>query len=348
MGNDEDVLRQAASWLEGGAAVALATVAGTWGSAPRPVGSHLAVDPLGQVVGSVSGGCVEAAVVREALDCLHDGKARLLSYGVTHERAWELGLPCGGRIEVLVARLDSRASVDEILASTAARRAAVVAMDLRTGVSRVLPLLPDQPAGVEVDVAEALLAEAREAVRRGESRRVEGPDGPLLLRTYVPAVQLIVVGAVHIAQALAVMAAQLGFQVIVVDPRRAFATAARFPGVALRTEWPEEALAAIGLGPRSAVVTVTHDPKIDEPALAAALRSDAFYVGALGSRRSQAARRERLLQLGFGQADLARIHGPVGLAIGAVSPGEIAISVLAEIVATLRAPPAATPALKPV
>jgi xanthine dehydrogenase accessory factor len=146
----------------------------------------------------------------------------------------------------------------------------------------------------------------------------------------------LIIGAVHVAQALAPMARQAGLEVVVVDPRRAFATASRFPGVKVVGEWPAEAMALLGLDRRTAVVTLAHDPKIDDPALAAALRSEAFYVGALGSRRSHAARLERLRALGFGEGDLGRIHGPVGLPIGAVSPGEIAVSILAQLVERLR------------
>jgi len=152
------------------------------------------------------------------------------------------------------------------------------------------------------------------------------------------------VGAVHIAQALAPMARLAGLDVFVVDPRRAFATPGRFPGVKLETDWPAPALARIGLDRRTAVVTLSHDPKIDDPALAAALRSEAFHVGALGSRKTQAARRERMRGEGFAEADVARIHGPVGLAIGAVSPGEIAVSILAEVVARMRGPGLSGPA----
>jgi xanthine dehydrogenase accessory factor len=223
----------------------------------------------------------------------------------------------------------------EVLRRVAAKRPVVVATDLGSGTASLVdPFDPSQPGAPD------LLREAREAALRDESRKVERPDGPVFLRPYNPPVRVVVVGAVHVAQALVPMTQQAGYDVVVVDPRRAFATPERFPGVTLRGEWPEEALAAIGIDRRTAVVTITHDPKLDDPALAAALRSDAFYLGALGSRKTQAARRERLRALGFGDRDLERIHGPVGLAIGAVSPGEIAVSILAEIVASLRTGPA--------
>ena len=219
----------------------------------------------------------------------------------------------------------------EVLRRVAAKRPLVVVTELRSGNTSLFdPFDPAQAGDAE------LLRRVREAAVSDESCRVELPGGAVFLRPYNPPVRVFVVGAVHVAQALAPMTQQAGYDVVVVDPRGAFATADRFPGVTLRSEWPDEALAALGLDRRTAVVTITHDPKLDDPALAAALRSDAFYVGALGSRKTQAARRERLRGMGFTDRDLDRIHGPVGLSIGAVSPGEIAVSILAQIVAMLR------------
>ena len=226
-----------------------------------------------------------------------------------------------------------RALLSALLRELAARRAAVVATDLATGEARLLdPFAPDP------EVAPDLAAAAREAALRDQSARLERPSGALFLRVFNPPVQVMIVGAVHVAQSLAPMAALAGYDVLVVDPRRSFATEERFRGIPTSTEWPDEALARVGLGRRTAVVTMTHDPKIDDPALAAALRSEAFYVGALGSKKTQAARRERLREMGFSDADLGRIHGPVGLPLGAVSTAEIAVSILSELVACLRKP----------
>jgi xanthine dehydrogenase accessory factor len=218
-----------------------------------------------------------------------------------------------------------------VLADVAAKRPVVLAVDLASGAGRLV-----HPADPEPGLDPSLVAAAREAVARDESAKVEVGGATVFLRVYNPPVRVIVVGAVHIAQSLGGMVRLAGYEPIVVDPRRAFATAARFEGIPLVQEWPEEALARLGLDRRAALVTMTHDPKIDDPALAAALRSDAFYVGALGSRKTQAARRERLRALGFSDADLARIHGPVGLPIGARSTGEIAVSILSQVVAALR------------
>jgi len=215
----------------------------------------------------------------------------------------------------------------------AAKRPVVLATRLATGEDCLLHPFDPSPGGDA-----ALVALAREAADRDESRTVETADGEVFLRVFNPPVRLVIVGAVHVAQALSPMARLAGYDVVVVDPRRSFATSARFQDVAVTTEWPDEAMARIGVDRRSAVVTMTHDPKIDDPALVAALRSKAFYVGALGSKKTQAARRERLREQGFSEADVARIHGPVGFSIGAVSPGEIAVSILAQLVACLRRP----------
>jgi xanthine dehydrogenase accessory factor len=208
----------------------------------------------------------------------------------------------------------------------------VVATDLTTGQAALLHPFGEGGPDPDPELAE----EARHAATRDQSGTFERPTGGVFLQVLNPAVRVIIVGAVHIAQSLAPMVQLAGYDVVVVDPRRAFATPDRFRGIPLVGEWPEEALGRLGLDRRTAVVTMTHDPKIDDPALAAALRSDAFYVGSLGSKKTQAARRERLRAMGFTEGQLARIQGPVGLPIGAVSPGEIAISILSQLVSCLR------------
>jgi xanthine dehydrogenase accessory factor len=226
-----------------------------------------------------------------------------------------------------------RAVLDALLADRAAKRSAVLVTNLKTGEERLLH--PDAgdaaPPGLEADVAAALAHD--------ESRSVETPEGDWFVQPFQPPVRLIVVGAVHIAQPLAEMGALAGLDVVIVDPRTAFATEARFPNVRLVTEWPDKALAQLAPDRRTAIVTLTHDPKLDDPALGAALRSDCFYVGALGSRKTHAARLGRLRKQGFSDDELARIRGPAGLAIGARTPAEIALSVAAQIVECLRAAP---------
>ena len=215
-----------------------------------------------------------------------------------------------------------RATLDGLLASSRAGRPVVLATDLATGEQRIL-----DPATSEA---------ASAALRRDACAHVEEDGRRWFLQPWSRPLRLILVGAVHIAQPLAAMAAMAGYAVTVVDPRRLFATAERFPGVAIEDEWPDRALEALAPDARTAVVTLTHDPKLDEPALAVALRSPAFYVGALGSRKSHAERCERLRARGLGDAELGRIHAPVGLAVGARTPAEIAVSILAEVTQRLR------------
>ena len=337
MSDDLDVLSRAHAWDAEGLGVALATVVSTWGSAPRQAGSLLAANARGDFAGSVSGGCVEGEVIREARRTIEDGAPRFLRFGVSDERAFEVGLACGGTIEVHVARVGRGAILGPLLARMAAREPVVLATDLDRGdMALADPRAADATAGAD------LAAGARAAAERDAPGRVESAGRAWLLRPFNPSVRVIVCGAVHVAQALVPMIRLAGYEAIVVDPRRAFATEARFGTAPIVSAWPGEALPRLGLDRRTAVVALTHDPKLDDPALAAALRSEAFYVGALGSRSSQAARRERLRATGLGDAELARIHGPVGLPIGARSSAEIAVSILAEIVAALRG--ARTPA----
>jgi len=223
--------------------------------------------------------------------------------------------------------------LERLLKDRAAKVPVVLVTDLDSGAQALV--YPEEAAG-DLPLAADALARVREALRADESRTIEHDGKRLFLHVQNPPLRLIVVGAVHIAQALAPMAALAGYNVTIVDPRRAFATDARFPDVTLIGEWPDEAMAAMNLDRRTAVVTLTHDPKVDDPALQTALKSDVFYVGALGSKRTHAARLARLKSAGFGDAECARIHGPVGLDIGAVSAAEIAVSILAQITAVLR------------
>ena len=327
-------LREAARWLGEGAGVSLATVVSTWGSSPRPAGSQLAVREGGDFVGSVSGGCVEGAVVEQALQVIESGVSEVLSFGVTDEMAWEVGLACGGQVRIHVERFADRETLAALLAAREAREPRVWLCWLDAARRRLLA--PGDLPGLDAEVGDA----AHEALRSDSARSIESAEGPVFVQPLTPPLRLVVVGAVHIAQHLAAMARGAGYAVTVVDPRGAFASETRFPGVALSRAWPEAALAEIGLDARSALVTLSHDPKIDEPALEAGLASGAFYVGSLGSRRTHARRLERLRDRGLGDEALARIHAPVGLDIGARSPAEIAVSILAQITEVLRARPA--------
>jgi xanthine dehydrogenase accessory factor len=326
-----DPLAAATGWLADKRKVALATVTRTWGSAPRQAGSQMAVREDGAFTGSVSGGCVEGSVIGEAQAALEDGKARNLKFGVSNEDAWAVGLACGGTIEIHVTPLlaDKQQKVlAELTRARDAKHAAVLATDLASGESRLL--YPD------TDGTDALTEAARIQARRDESATVEAEGKSWFLTVFNPPLDLAIIGAVHIAQPLARMAPVADYAVRIIDPRTGFATSDRFPGGTLSHQWPDEALASAPLTARSAIVALTHDPKLDDPALSAALRSPAFYIGALGSRTTHAKRLERLRADGFSDAELARIHGPIGLDIGAHSPAEIAIAILGEMTAQLR------------
>ena len=316
----DDIPAQALAWHRDGRGAALATVVETWGSAPRPVGAQLAVSGRSEIAGSVSGGCVEGAVVAEALDAMETGRPTILEFGVGDDEAFAVGLACGGTIRVMVEPV-GRAVPEALLADLVAARAA------------------HEPVGYAVDTA----AWTRSLVRPGDSLAGErfasdrsGFEGDTFVAVLNPPLRLVVVGGVHIAQPLVTMARLAGYAPTVVDPREAFASADRFPGTALSHDWPDEALRALGLDARCAVVMLTHDPKLDDPALGVALRSPAFYVGALGSTRTHGKRLARLREAGLGEEALARLHAPIGLDIGASSPAEIAVAVLAEITARLR------------
>lgn len=322
-------LEALAAWRAAGKRIAWAVVVRTWGSSPRPPGSRLAVCETGEFFGSVSGGCVEAAVVTEALDVLAGGPPRLLSYGVTHEMAWEVGLACGGQVEIYVEAVPDL--FGSLMAARAEKRPVVLATPIEPN-SGGSPSLLD-PAADSDSVGETVRVAAARALVRDQAEVVESRGGALFLEPFNPSLRLVVVGAVHIAHPLCRLAAIAGFEVIVVDPRTAFT----LPGVERSTLWPDEAMAEIRPDRRTAVVTLTHDPKLDDPALAAALDSPAFFVGCLGSSKTHQARVDRLAGRGFDAAAIGRLHGPVGLRIGARTPEEIAVSILAQLVERLRA-----------
>jgi xanthine dehydrogenase accessory factor len=309
----------ALDWHQAGRGAALATVVQTWGSAPRRVGAQLVVSGDGRLEGSVSGGCVEGAVVMEAQEALADGKHRVLEYGVSDGDAFAVGLACGGTIRILVEPVGGTmpvALLADLVAAQKARAQVAYEVNLTTGIG-------------------AVLRDAYPERMRLDRSGVED-DGETFVAVHNPPLRLVVVGAVHIAQALVPMAQLAGYDPAVIDPRAAFASPERFPGVTLLEDWPDEAVAALGLDARTALVLLTHDPKLDDPALASGLRQKCFYIGALGSKRTHAKRVERMLAAGFGEPDTARIHGPVGLDIGAAGPAEIAIAILAEMTAVLR------------
>lgn len=285
----------------------LATVVRIWGSAPCGVGSHLAVREDGHFVGSVSGGCVEGEVIAESLDLMEQGGVRLLEYGVEDAKAWEVGLACGGNLSVYLEKMHP--DIVDLLHDIDARKPVVRGVCLGDDTARFFP--PDKV----------------------QNSRIEEIGGKQwFLRAYLPPIRLIIVGAVHIAQSLSLMARESGYDVVIIDPREGFASPERFADADVRIEWPENALDALKLDSRCGLVVLTHDPKIDDPALIKALSCNCFYVAALGSNRTHAARLERLRRMGVGEENLGRINGPAGLPIGSATPAEIAVSILAQAV----------------
>ncbi len=334
-----DILADLDHWRAEKKSIALATVIQTWGSSPRRPGAKMAITPDGGIAGSVSGGCVEGAVFEEGVESLKASHPKLLHFGVADETAWEVGLACGGSIDILVRPLDFE--FFEALRS-------VVVQD-QPAVSVIVVRGPDELLGREILVRDdkpvmgtlneelnaVILRLAKETLAQGKPRRVLlNEELEVFMEPLLPPPTVIAVGGVHIAIALVALAKTLGFRTVVVDPRTAFGNEARFAHAdQLIQLWPQEAFQQVPLTSTTAITMLTHDPKLDDPALKIALSSPAFYVGALGSKTTQAKRRQRLLDEGLTEAQLNRLHGPIGLEIGAGTPEEIAMSIMAEIVA---------------
>ena len=295
-------------WRARGDRVALATVVATRRSAPRPVGSKLIVSERGELLGSVSGGCVESDVAVTAAEVIAEGTPRLLTYGIDDEQAWSVGLPCGGEIDVFVERFEG-----ELPDSAEPAVALTVLTGERAGEHRLL--LGDE-------------------VEPGPSRVLELDGETVFAEVLGPPPRLIVVGGIDTAEELCRSAKALGWRTAVADPRPGLVTRERLPSPdELVVAWPAEALEQLAPGADTAVVVLTHEERLDVPALVSALASEAFYVGAIGSRRTQGKRRERLLEAGVGEEELERLAGPAGLDLGGHSPAETALSILAEVLA---------------
>ncbi len=332
----QEVLSELASWKERGDRIALATVIDVQRSAPRPPGAKMAVNDRGEIAGSVSGGCVEGAVAEIADGILRGDPPQLLHFGIADSDAWDVGLPCGGEIDVWVeaykygphpprfeevARAGGRAAEVTVLEGVSPGAKLLVEADGARSGSLGSPELDDEAARM---ADELLWAETSE--RRGS----------LFVDVVGPAPRLIVFGAVDIAASLCSVARVCGWRSYVVDPRARFATPSRFPdAVEVIAAWPEEAMARLGgVDPATSIVVLTHDPKLDDAALVLALRSPARFIGAMGSRRAQAKRRERLVAAGVSDEELERLSAPVGLDLGAIAREETALSIMAEIVAS--------------
>ncbi len=344
-----ELLETVRDWQAEGATLGRAVVVRTFGSAPRPEGATLVVTADGRLAGSVSGGCVEGAAFEEIQAARAAGVSRVIRYGISDEQAWDVGLACGGIIDVLV--------------EPYVRPEVVAAATLRAGSVVVIPLPADAPPaafgphppgagetpGASLSVADdgglagstgvpeadaAIVHAARALLARGGSATVTVAGRQFFLEGYPAAARLVIVGAVQVAMPLARIARELGYTTVVVDGRAAFATAERFPDVdRLVVGWPDEVADEIGLGPTDAVAVLTHDVKFDEPAIIEGLRRGCRYVGAVGSRKTQADRRARLSAAGVTDAELARLRGPIGLDLGGRAPAETALAIMAEVVA---------------
>lgn len=320
-------LAAARTWLAAGRPVALATVIDTWGSALVRAGGQMAIAGPDEFQGSVSGGPAEEQVIAAALDVIANGRPQLLKFGIEDDAAQRAGLACGGQIRIHVARLDPNADrdlVDRLTAALAQRQRLVTRLGLADGSRTIL----DGDDLNDPEIADAL--------RRGRS--AVDASGETFLHVLAPAPRIIIVGATEIAQHLTSMAIASGYDVTVIDPRAGYANSNRFPGALLLSKPPSEAMMAAVLDSYTAVVTLTHVDQIDDDALTIALKSSCRYIGSLGSRRTHAKRVARLQAAGFSDGDFARIHAPVGMNIAAETPGEIATSILAEIIAAFRKP----------
>ncbi len=352
-----ELLATIEAWRGEGVAVGRAVVVRTFGSAPRPEGAVLVQAADGRLAGSVSGGCVEGAAAVEIERARHDGLARVVRYGISDEQAWDVGLACGGTIDVLV----EPGVRDEVRAAVGILGGAAVAILLPADTPSAEPAprepgVGESPGPAVVVRADGTLAAgtlgepaadatiagaARSALADGRSRIVALPIGgavrQVFIESYPARPRLVVVGAVQVAIPLVEIAHMVGYDTVVIDGRAAFATRERFPDVdVLVIGWPDEVADEIGLGPADAVAVLSHDVKFDEPAIVAALARGCRYVGAIGSRKTQADRRARLRAAGIADDDLARLAGPIGLDLGGRSPEETALAIMAEIVAARR------------
>ncbi len=335
----KEPISQMRAWHAAGRAVAVATVTRVAGSGPRLPGARLLVCSTGAFTGSVSGGCVENAVIQEAEGVLQDGEPRQLSFGMGDEMGWEVGLACGGQIDIFVHRADPEVWV--ALAEALQGAEPVVLLTVIGGETALGRQAVVRPTGVfPASFPFPAAVEAAEPILSGSSGTDDvtvlrlNSGAEVLVEPLLPPPHLIIVGAVHPAIPLVQMAKTLGFRITIVDPRSRFAERELFPEAdQIVVEWPQEAMARLGIDGRSAIAILTHDPKIDDPALAAALNTEAFYVGAIGSRGTHANRVERLEQLGMTADQLQRVHSPIGLDVGGRSPEEMALSILAEMIA---------------
>ena len=310
---DNDLIRAALDLVQNGQDFALAIVTETWGSSPRQAGSFMLISQDGHIAGSVSGGCVEADVIMEAHEVMSNGVSKVLTFGVSDETAWVSGLSCGGTIKVFIC---SKKNIQK---------------DLFSRIQRTEQTKKNISLVCNLDTGEV-----GETTRIVDNLTHKNITSNLIFITLLPKPRLFIVGAVQIAQHLISMAKEAGFDFIIIDPRSQFASEKRFPNAKIHIEWPDEALEKYSVNSNDALVTLTHDSKIDEAALGLALRLPFYCISSLGSNRTNAKRIKRLQKAGFSEVELARINAPAGLNIGAKTPAEIAISILAQLIERKR------------
>ncbi len=344
-----EIVDDVSDWLaKGSQDIVVATVLKTWGSAPRRPGAKLAIDGDKNMSGSISGGCVEGAVIESARDTLENGAAQLLHFGVADETAWGVGLACGGSIDIFVETLDlpafdlARRIIRE--EHSGATATIVRGTDELVGQHVVVDRQTDEVFSTMAPDLQTRVLDAAAAI--GETQIISLDENTQVFVDLIrPLPTLVAVGGGEIAIALTKMAQLSDYRTVVIDPRRAFSTQARFPHVhQVIQKWPRSAFAEIDLSPDTAVALLTHDPKIDDPSLKILLNEDVAYIGALGSRKTHAQRVKRLREMGFSNSHIERIHAPIGLDIGAATPQEIAVSIMAEIIGVRRGRPAVEPA----
>jgi xanthine dehydrogenase accessory factor len=328
-----DITEAIEQWRAAGIPVALATVINVAGSAPRPEGAKMAIARDGRVAGSVSGGCVESDVAAAALDVLDSGTPRIVRYGINRNMMWDVGLSCGGAIDVFIEPLQQ--------APPQSPQGPVAVCTVVRGTSHVGRKMTVDRHGattgrlVDDSMGEAVRTTALALMERGVCKTISLGEHDVFIDVSLPQARLLIVGAVHIAVALCAMASRAGFAVTVIDPRPMLCNRERFPDAqALLVDWPQDALANLTIDENTYVAVLTHDEKFDDPTLLRVLPAAARYVGAIGSRKTQKLRRERLLDAGISAEHVARVRGPIGLDIGAETPEEIAVAILAEMIAT--------------
>ncbi len=301
--SDTEVLQAAAGWLEGGHTVELVTLVETWGSSPRPVGSLAAVRSDGKLVGSISGGCIEKQLT---IQLRRDGRTSVVQHDISHDLAVRYGLPCGGSLKLVMEHLEDAMPLRSILQALEDRRPVSRTVDLESGKTDIRPANRDERFSF---------------------------DGKTLTKVFGPRQELLVIGAGQLSRYVAELAAALDFQVTVCEPREDFASVWSVPGTTLDSRSPDDVVRELAVDPTIAVLALTHDPNLDDLALMEALEREVFFVGALGSRRNSESRRKRLRFLGLGEAQLDRLHGPIGLDIGSRTSAEIAVSIMAQVIA---------------